>query len=130
MSSQLSTAIQRAQLRIAGPSSYPILIAAPGNQTYVLDPYVAGYFQVTGLGVQTDSGTITLNVQRVRAGVTVSIGGLSAVAASSVNALSASLLDNTSLFIPGDILQITGTANAAGVNLAVSVIVQPMGYNG
>lgn len=127
MSSSRSTPAQRAQHRIAGPSSYPILIAAPGNQTYVLDPYVPGFLQVTGVAVQLDSGTITVNVQRIRAGVTVSVGGLSAVAGSSVNALTASLLDDTSLFQPGDILQVTLTANAAGVNASIAPIVKAMG---
>ncbi len=130
MSSALSTPAQRAQLRIAGPQTYPILIAAPGNQTYTLDPGVPGYFQVLSATLVTASGTITVAVNRVRAGVTTAVGGLSALAASNVAATTASSLNDTSLFQPGDQLQIVGSANAAGADLAVSVKVQPMGYSG
>ncbi len=130
MSSQLTTAIQRAQLRIAGPTSYPILIATPGNQTYVLDPAVPAYFQVLAATVLTSSGTITVAVKRIRAGVTVDVAGLGALAASAVSATTASSLDDTSLFQPGDVLEIVNSGNAASADLNVSVKVQPMGYSG
>lgn len=130
MSSPLSTAIQRAQLRVSGPTAYPILIPTPGNQTYILDPAVPGYFQVLAATVVTSSGTISVAVKRVRAGVTTTVVGLSALAASSVSATTASSLDDTSLFQPGDVLELVTTGNAAGADLNVSVKVQPMGYNG
>lgn len=127
MQSQLSNALQRAQHRIAGKQSVDILIEAAADQDYVLIGYVTGYFQVTGLALVLASGTIDVTVERVRAGVTVTVGGLSAVAGSSTRATEDSDLDDTSLFIPGDILQIATANNAVGVDLSVSVITQAMG---
>ena len=127
MSSALSNPAQRAVQRITGADSYPILIEAPGNKLYLLDCYVPGPLKVTGVSVVTNSGTITVNVQRVRAGVTTSVAGLSAVAASSTLATSAATGDDTAVFQAGDRLQITTSANAAGVDLAVSVALERVG---
>lgn len=130
MSSPLSTSAQRAQLRIAGPQPFSILVPTPGNQTYILTPNFTLYGQVLSATVVTSAGTITVAVKRVRAGVTTTVVGLSALAASAVAATTASSLDDTSLLQPGDTLEIVTSANAAGADLNVSISVQPMGYNG
>lgn len=127
MQSQLSNPLHRAQHRIAGKQPIDILIETPADQDYVLIGYVTGYFQVTGLAAVLASGTINVTVERVRAGVTTTVAGLSALAASSTRATADATGDDTSLFIPGDLLQIATDTNAAGVDLSVTVITQPMG---
>lgn len=127
MQSQLSNALQRAQHRIAGKQPVDILVEAPADQTYTLIAYVTSYFQVVSLAAVLASGTINVTVKRVRAGVTTTVAGLSALAVSNVRATDDSDLDDTSLFIPGDTLVIVTDTNAAGVDLSATVTVQPMG---
>lgn len=127
MQSQLSNPLQRAQHRIAGKQSVDILIETVANQDYTLIAYVTGYFQVTSLAAILASGTVNITVKRVRAGVTDTVLGLSALAASNVRATADATGDDTSLFIPGDQLLITTAANAVGVDLSVTISTQPMG---
>jgi hypothetical protein len=130
MSSALANAVQRAIQRIVGGDSYPILIEAGANKTYVMDCYVPGPLKVTGVSIVTNTGTITIVVQRVRSGVTVTVGGLSALAASSTLTTTAATGDDTAVFQTGDRLQITTSANAAAVDLAVSVSIERQGGGG
>jgi hypothetical protein len=127
MSSALANALSRAVQRIVGADSYPILIEAAADQVYLFDCYVPGPMKVTRATVVTNSGTITVNVQRVRAGVTTSVAGLSALAASSTLASTDATGDDTAVFQAGDRLQITTTANAAAVDLAVSIGIERVG---
>lgn len=127
MQSQLSNALQRAQHRIAGKQPVDILVETPADQDYTLIAYVTNYFQVVSLAAVLASGTISIAVKRIRAGVTVTVAGLSALAATSTRATADATGDDTSLFIPGDTLLITTSANAAGVDLSVTVTTQPMG---
>lgn len=127
MSSALSNPSQRAVQRTVGSDSYPILIETAANKIYLLDCYVPGPFKVTRASVVTLSGTVAVNVQRVRAGVTVSVAGLSALAATSTLASTEATGDDTSVFQAGDRLQITTSANAAGLDLAVSVGIERVG---
>lgn len=127
MQSQLSTPAQRAQHGIAGYRPFDILVVTPGNQSYMLNAYVTGYFQVAQLATILASGTITVAVSRIRDGVTTTVGGLSGLASSSTRATADATGDDSSLFIPGDRLIITTSANAAGNNLAVTVKTKPMG---
>lgn len=127
MQSQLSNPLQRAQHRIAGKQPVDILVETAADQDYTLIAYVTGYFQVTALAAVLASGTIDLAVKRIRAGVTVTVAGLSALSASSTRATADATLDDTSLFIPGDTLLITGSNNSSGIDLSATVITQPMG---
>lgn len=127
MQSQLSNALHRAQHRIAGKQPVDILVETPADQDYTLIAYITGYFQVTSVAAVLASGTISIAVKRIRDGVTTTVGGLSALAASSTRATADATGDDTSLFIPGDTLLITTSANAAGVDLSTTVITQPMG---
>lgn len=122
-----SNATQRAINRIAGEDSYPIFIASPANGIYVLDCYVPTNMTIVGASVITASGTITVNVQRIRSGVTTSVAGLSALAASSTRSTTTATGDDTGVFVPGDQLQVTTSANAAGVSLAISVRLKRIG---
>lgn len=127
MQSQLSNAVQRAQHRIAGKQPVDILVETPADQDYTLIAYVTNYFQVVSLAAVLASGTINVTVKRIRSGVTVTVAGLSALAASSTRAPADATGDDTSLFIPGDTLLITTDTNAAGVDLSATVSVLPMG---
>lgn len=127
MQSQLSNQFHRAQHAIAGKVPYDILIPAPGNNAYVLSAYVSSYFQVDSVSALTTAGTIDVSVSRIRAGVTTVVGGLSALAVSSTRASVDASGDDTSLFIPGDQLVITGANNAGSANLALTVLTKPMG---
>lgn len=127
MQSQLSNALHRAQHRIAGKQPVDILVETPANQNYTLIAYVTNYFQVISLAAVLASGTINVTVKRIRAGVTETVAGLSALAASSTRATADATLDDTSLFIPGDTLLITTDTNAVGVDLSVTISTQPMG---
>lgn len=127
MQSQLSNPAQRAQHRVAGRLPVDILVEAPANQDYILNAYVTNYFQVVSIAALLASGTITIAVKRVRAGVTTTVGGLSGLASSATRATAEATGDDTSLFIPGDQLLITTSANAAGVDLSATVIIQAMG---
>lgn len=127
MQSQLANPLQRAQHRIAGNQPVDMLVETPSDQDYTLIAYVTSYFQVTSLAAVLASGTISIAVKRIRSGVTTTVGGLSALAATSTRGTANATGDDTSLFIPGDTLLITTSANAAGVDLSVTVIVQPMG---
>lgn len=127
MQSQLSNPLQRAQHRIAGKVPVDILVQTPADQDYTLLAYVTNYFQVTSLAAVLASGTIDLAVKRIRDGVTTTVGGLTALSASAVRATADPTGDDTSLFIPGDTLLITTANNAAGVDLSVTVVTQPMG---
>lgn len=127
MQSQLSNALHRAQHRIAGKQPVDILVETPADQNYTLIAYVTNYFQVISLAAVLASGTINVTVKRIRAGVTETVAGLSALAASSTRATADATLDDTSLFIPGDTLLITTDTNAAGVDLSATVSVLPMG---
>jgi len=130
MSVARTNAVQRAQHRIAGDDSYPILIASPANATYVLDPYVPRPLQVLSVAVVLASGTIDVAIKRIRAGTTTTIAGLSAVGGSSVRVLTASSLDDTSLLDVGDQLIMVTSNNAVGVDLSAAVIVAGMGGSG
>jgi len=130
MSAPRTNAVQRAQHRIAGDDSYPILIASPANATYVLDPYIPRPLQVLSVAVVLASGTINVAIRRIRAGITTTIAGLSAVGGSSVRVLTASSLDDTSLLDIGDQLIMVTSSNAVGVDLSVAVIVAGMGGSG
>lgn len=127
MQSQLSNPLHRAQHRIAGKQPVDILVETPADQDYTLIAYVTGYFQVVSLAAVLASGTINVTVKRIRAGVTVTVAGLSALASSSTRATADATGDDTSLFIPGDTLLITTDTNAAGVDLSATVSVLPMG---
>jgi hypothetical protein len=127
MQSQLSNAVQRAQHRNAGKQPVDILVETPADQSYTLIAYVTSYFQVLSVAAILASGTISIAVRRTRDGVTTTVGGLSALAASSTRATADATGDDTSLFIPGDTLLITTSANAAGVDLSVTISTQPMG---
>ena len=127
MQSQLSNPLQRAQHRIAGKQAVDILIQTAADQDYTLVAYVTNYFQVVSLAAVLASGTISLAVKRIRDGVTTTVGGLSALAASSTRATADATGDDTSLFIPGDTLLITTSSNSSGIDLSASVITQPMG---
>lgn len=127
MQSQLSNPLQRAQHRIAGKQPVDILVETAADQDYTLIAYVTNYFQVVSLAAVLASGTIDLAVKRIRAGVTVTVAGLSALSASSTRATADATLDDTSLFIPGDTLLITGSNNSSGIDLSATVITQPMG---
>lgn len=127
MQSQLSNPLQRAQHRIAGKQAVDILIQTAADQDYTLVAYVTNYFQVVSLAAVLASGTISIAVKRIRDGVTTTVGGLSALAASSTRATADATGDDTSLFIPGDTLLITTSSNSSGIDLSASVITQPMG---
>lgn len=127
MQSQLSNAVQRAQHRIAGKQPIDLLVETPADQNYTLIAYVTGYFQALSVAAVLASGTINVTVKRIRAGVTATVAGLDALAASSTRATADADGDDTSLFIPGDTLLITTDTNAAGVDLSVTISVQPMG---
>lgn len=127
MQSQLSNALQRAQHRIAGEQPVDILIEAVADQDYKLIAYVTNYLQVKSLATVLASGTVNVTAKRIRDGVTATITGLSALASSSTRATADADGDSTSLLIPGDQLIITTDTNAAGIDLSVTVAVQPMG---
>lgn len=127
MQSQLSNPLQRAQHRIAGKQPVDILVETAADQDYTLIAYVTNYFQVVSLAAVLASGTIDLAVKRIRAGVTVTVAGLSALSASSTRATADATGDDTSLFIPGDTLLITASNNSSGIDLSATVITQPMG---
>jgi hypothetical protein len=127
MQSQLANAVQRAQHRNAGNQSVDILIETAADQDYTLIAYVSNYFQVKSLAAVLASGTISLAVKRIRAGVTATVAGLSALASSSTRATADATGDDTSLFIPGDTLLITASANSSGISLSASVSIAPMG---
>ncbi|MGK2950787.1 MAG: hypothetical protein ACSLEZ_00190 [Thiobacillus sp.] len=127
MQSQLSNPLQRAQHRIAGKQPVDILIETVADQNYKLIAYVTNYFQVKSLATILASGTVNVTVKRIRAGVTATVAGLSALASSSTRAEVDADGDETSLFIPGDQLLITTDTNSAGVDLSVTISTQPMG---
>ena len=127
MQSQLSNPLQRAQHRIAGKQAVDILIQTAADQDYTLVAYVTNYFQVVSLAAVLASGTIDIAVKRIRDGVTTTVGGLSALSASSTRATADATGDDTSLFIPGDTLLITTSSNSSGIDLSATVITQPMG---
>ena len=114
----------RSILKTVGPFVFSPFILVPAAQIYVLNAYVMVPFQLTLAAYYTSAGTLTINVQRIRAGATVSVTNLSALAATSTRATAAPTTDGTQAFIVADTMQITISAIAGGVNLAVLLACQ------
>ncbi len=131
MSSLLSNATQRAIRKIVGSDSFEILIEAVVNQTYRLSLALPVGYKVLSLTAQSDSGTCTLNAQKVSAlGVATSISGLAAVAATNTLTTTAPTFDGTEVCAQGEGLQVVITANAAAVNLSITVKASRQNGNG
>lgn len=112
--------LKRAERLIYGPEAYAPFILAPAAQVYVVDvsiPFPMRLLQVTTIL----TGTVTVNVQRIRSGVTVSITGLSAIAATSTSLVSTPTApsDGTDFLIQGDTLQVTLSAIVGASNLSL-----------
>ena len=117
----LQNATQRAVIRYIGNDTYPIFVESPGNKIFILDLAVPTGMNVASVTAKTLSGTVTVNVQKVSGGVTTSLTGASAIAVTSTAATTAVTNDDNNVLAAGDTLQITTSAGAAPVDLAVSV---------
>ena len=131
MSSLLSNATQRAIRRIVGSDTFEILIEAVVDQVYKLSLALPVGFKVLSITSKTDSGTCTLDVQKVSPlGVETSIAGLSAVAATSTKATAVPTFNGTEVCAQGDGLQVEVSANAAAVNLSITIKASRQNGNG
>lgn len=118
----LQNATQRAIQRINGNDTYTLLAEAPGNKIFILDLAVPTGMVVYSITAKTLSGTVTVNLQKVSGGVTTSLSGGGAVAVTSTAATTTLTVNGANVNLAvGDTLQITTSAGATPIDLAVSV---------
>lgn len=111
----------RATKKIIGNDSYVLFIEAPTAKSFVLDIAIPIGYEVISATTKLSSGTCTVNVQRIVSGVASSIAGLSAIAATSTKLTSSPTKDGTEKIVETDGLQVTLSAIAAPVDLAISI---------
>jgi hypothetical protein len=95
--------------------SYVGHIVIPSNQAYTIDEYASAPGTINRLASKLSAGTLTLAVAINGTPVT----GLSAVAVSSVQDLSNASAAN--VYVAGDRITLTASANASGANLAYTL---------
>jgi len=124
MTRTLSTPQQRALRTIFGPESFEILIEAVADQAYPLSLALPVGYILLNVTTELASGTCTVNVQKVVAGTPASVTNLSAISATATQLESTPTDDGTNVFAAGDGLQFTASANAAGVDLSITIAMQ------
>ncbi len=131
MSSLLSNATQRAIRKIVGSDQFEILISSVVNQIYPLSLAMPVGYKVLSMTAKTASGTVTLAAAKVSAlGVVTPISGLTAQAVTSTQATGVPTFDGTEIIAQGEGLQVTTSANAAGVDLSITIKASRQNGNG
>lgn len=118
MSNQLDRAIRR----IAGNDTYELQIGAVVDQVYRLSVAIPQRQQILSMSAVTESGTVDLTVQKVDAeDQTIPVDGLEDIEASATKATTSPTGDGSEVVEAGETLQIECSANAAAINLSITI---------